>query len=270
MLSNFTREKKIVVGSAYMETDIFNRDADQEQYAHRGTRSKKHNESRPAQANLNSKNARRYLRQLINGNFVDGDLWVTLTYTDAQLPKTVEEGEKHVRNFLRRIARRRKRDGLDSLKYVLVSEYPIHKDGSMGRIHHHIVMNSMDRDAVENLWKENRRKLGMTNTRVLDSKGLETDNGFEGLAEYLVKNPAGKKRWSSSRNLKRPVSRTNDWRFRRRKIAELAEDKAAAYMFFSKKYPDWDISGIEFSYNELSGWAVYLKMWRKPERGKAS
>lgn len=269
-LSNFTREKKITVSHVYMEVDIFNREANQEDAAHRGHRSKKQNVSRPAQANLNQKNARRYLVQLINGNFHDEDLFVTLTYKDDYKPKTVEEAEKHVAKFLRRLNYRRKRDHLDPLKYVLVSEYPTHDDGQIsGRIHHHLVINKMDRDVVENLWKENRRKLGMVNTRRLDADLSETGNGFEGLAEYLSKDPKGKKRWSSSRNLARPVSRTNDWKFRRRRMAALAEDHAAAYVYFSKKYPDWDVvSPIEFRYNELTGWSVYLKMWRRQQKGQ--
>lgn len=265
---HFIREKKIMVGSAYMETDIFSRDTLQD-VSVKGTRSKKQNVSRPAQQNLNSKNARRYLRQLVNGNFVEGDIFLTLTYKDEFKPMTVEEAEKHVRNYLRRVARHRKRDHLEPLKYVLITEYRTDDhDNVIGRIHHHLLVNEMDRDVLEGLWQENRRKLGVANTRRMDPDMAETGNGFEGLVDYLVKDPKGKKRWSSSRNLKRPVSRNNDHKFSNKKIVQMANDPAAAYTYFSDMYPKWDIvSPIEFYYNELTDhWSAYLKMWRKPER----
>lgn len=39
-----------------------------------------------AQKNLNDKNARKYVERLINENFSDRDIWMTLTYDDAHLP----------------------------------------------------------------------------------------------------------------------------------------------------------------------------------------
>lgn len=267
-LSHFLREKKIMVGHSYMEVDIFARDVEQDRAARRGIRSKKKRESAPAQQNLNQKNARRYLIQLANGNFGDGDLFVTLTYKPENAPKTQEEAERHVRNYLRRVARRRKRDHLEPLKYILVTEYRESEDGTLlGHIHHHLIMNHMDRDVVENLWKENRRKIGVANTRWIESDLSETGNGLEGLADYLAKDPKGRKRWSSSRNLQRPVSRSNDWKYRRRKIASMSEDHAAAYTYFAEKYPDWNVvSPIEYRLNPVTNeWACYLKMWRKSE-----
>lgn len=268
-ISAFMREKKITVGHAYMEVDIFARDTVQDQVAKRGTRNKKQNETRPAQQNLNSKNARRYLVQLANGNFGKDDLFVTLTYKPEYAPKDVEEAEKHVRNYLRRVARRRKRDHLEPLKYILVTEYRTDDDGVItGKIHHHLLMNHMDRDVVENLWKENRRKLGQVRTEWIDPDLGETGNGIEGLAQYIIKDPKGRKRWSSSRNLKRPVSRANDWKYRRRRVAAMADDPAAAYLYYAEKYPDWEVvSPIEYRYNQVTGeWACYLKMWRKQSK----
>ena len=40
-------------------------------------RTKRGNKSRPAQKNLNSKRAKRYLNNLVNANFGKGDLWCT-------------------------------------------------------------------------------------------------------------------------------------------------------------------------------------------------
>lgn len=269
-LSTFTREKRVMVGHAYMEADIFTRDANQERAAKRGTRKRKHKVSAPAQVNLNHKNARRYLEQLANGNFEDGDLFLTLTYKPEFAPKTIEEAEKYVRNYLRRLARRMKKDHLEPLKYILVTEARVDEDNQViGHVHHHLLINGeLDRDLVEKMWTTNRKLLGDANTRRLDQRKDLTGNHFQGIADYMSKDPQGKKRWSSSRNLKRPVATHNDWKYRRRKIEALAQDPAKAYTYFSDKYPDWDIvAPIESQLNPITGeWSIYLKMWRKSER----
>lgn len=266
-LSSFVREKRIMVGHAYMETDIFTRDLAQEEAAKRPSRKRKHKETAPAQKNLNSKHARRYLEQLANGNFQDGDLFLTLTYKPEFAPKTIEEAECYVRNYLRRIAYRRKKDHMEPLKYILVTEARVADDGSViGGVHHHLMVNWMDRDLIERMWTTKRHRLGAANTRIMDQElDTTTHNHFAGLADYMSKDPQGKKRWSSSRNLKRPVSMKNDWKFRRRKIAELAQDPAAAYTYFSAKYPEWEIvAPIGAQLNPVTNeWAIYLKMWRK-------
>lgn len=61
-------------------------------------------------------------------------------------------------NYLRRIAYRRNKLGLEPLKYILVTEYKYTKDGqSIKRIHHHIIMNGgLDRDDVEMMWTKDR------------------------------------------------------------------------------------------------------------------
>lgn len=261
----YAREKKITVGHEYMEVDIFSRDPEQDRVARRGTRNKKTKVSSPAQQNLNDKNAKRYLTELANGNFEEGDLWVTLTYKDEFLPQTVEEGENRVRNFLRRLARRRKRDGLEPLKYILVSEYPTHKDGTMGRIHHHLLINQMDWKIVKQLWSEKRRLLGSARIEPVEYELDPEHNHMEGIVKYMTKEPCGKKRWSSSRNLVRPVARANDWKYRRSKVARLAQDRAAAFEYFASQYPEWElVPGMEMKCNPVTGeWSVYLKMWRR-------
>lgn len=49
-----------------------------------------------AQKNLNSKNARKRLERLINNNFTDGDLWITMTYSPENLPQNIEEAQKNI------------------------------------------------------------------------------------------------------------------------------------------------------------------------------
>lgn len=262
----YEREKKIMVGDMYQEVDIFSRDTEQDRYLRKGGRSKKKRVTAPAQANLNDKNARRYLTQLANGNFGEGDLFVTLTYRPEFAPKTVKEAEHHVTNFLRRVKNRRKKLGLDALKYILVTEYKTDDDGHItGKIHHHLLMNGMDRDVLESLWAERRKSLGLPRTQWLSPDRVDEGNGIEGLVDYITKDPKGRKRWTSSRNLQRPVSRTNDHKYSRRRIRNVADDHATAYTYFRDKYPDWEIvAPVEIKQNEFTGeWSVYLKMWHK-------
>ena len=117
----FIREKKTDCAN-YREVDIIPRTEAAEQAA-RGKRGKKRKSNAPKQKDLNDKNAKRYLVQLGNGNFHIGDLHTSCTYDAENLPETVEEAEKIVTNYLRRIAYRRNKLGLEPLKYILVTEY---------------------------------------------------------------------------------------------------------------------------------------------------
>ena len=272
-MRSFIREKKIFCGDYYQEVDIFPYTDTQKSASSSGKRSKKIRESLPKQKNLNDKNARRYLVQIGELNFgADSDaLHVTATYSSKYLPETMEGAEKEISNYLRRIQYARKKVGLPSLKYILVTACTIGRDDEKPvRIHHHIIMNGgLDRDALENLWRKPRRKgqkqgdsIGYCNADRLQ----EDENGIAALCNYLVKQTRGKKRWSSSHNLKRPESRTNDGKYTRRQIEKLARERPDR-AFWEKKYPGWTLTdedyGVQYEYNEITGWAIYLKLRKK-------
>lgn len=90
-----------------------------------------------AQKNLNDKNARKYVERLINENFSDRDIWMTLTYDDEHLPPDgdVDAAIKNVQKYIRRINYQRKKRGLPNAKYVYVTAY--NPDAEI-RWHHHI------------------------------------------------------------------------------------------------------------------------------------
>lgn len=272
-MRSFMREKKIYCGNAYREVDIFSYTDTQKTTSSRGKRSKKVRESEPKQKNLNDKNARRYFIQTGNLNFgADPDaLHVTATYSAKNLPSTVEQAELEATNFLRRVQYRRKKEGLPPIKYMLVTAYTTARNSEKPvRIHHHIVMNGgLDRDTVEELWRKRKRKgqkkgdkIGFCNADRLQSD----ENGIAALCTYLVKQSGGKKRWSSSHNLKRPTSRTNDGRYNRREVEKIAKSKAGRE-FWEKKYPGWTPTdadyGVQYEYNDYTGWSIYLKLRKK-------
>lgn len=103
----FVREKRFECGKYYEEVDIIPRTVIAER-AVRGKRAKRKKVSRPVQTNINDKNSKRYLKLLANGNFENGDYMATFTYWRKYLPNSVDEAEKEIRNYLKRLARKRK------------------------------------------------------------------------------------------------------------------------------------------------------------------
>lgn len=277
----FIREKKTDCNT-YREADIIPR-TDNAEKAVKGKRGKRRRVTEPKQKDLNDKNARRYLVQLGNGNFSIGDLHVSCTYSNQYLPESVEEAERIISNYLRRIAYRRMKLGLDPLKYILVTEYGMSKDSEkITRIHHHVIMNGgLSRDDVELMWtftrinwkkaekdpeyRANIEQLGWCNADRLQMN----ENGIEGLCKYITKNPNGKKRWSSSRNLTRPVELPPaDSKYTKRQVERLAKSDDCGKEFFAKQFPDYNIVEIKPEYYEETGWHIYLKMWKKPEKSR--
>lgn len=278
---SFMREKKVDCGK-YREADIIPRTETGDKAA-KGKRGKRKKVTEPKQKDLNEKNAKRYLVQLGNGNFGAGDLHVSCTYDKDHLPGSIEEAEKIVNNYLRRIAYRRGRLGMDPLKYILVTEYKFDKDGQMiKRVHHHIIMNGgLSRDDVELMWSNDRinwnkaaqdpeyregiRQMGWVNADRIQTN----ENGIEALCKYIIKDPQGKKRWSSSRNLVRPVELPPaDYKYTKKQIEKLAKSDDCGKEFFTKQFTGYEIREITPVYYEETGWHIYLKMWKKPGKKK--
>ncbi len=272
-MRSFVREKQIDCGKHYKEVDIFPYTEDQQNAAAKKKRAKKSKESPPKQKNLNDKNACRYFIQLMHLNFEyePGALHISLTYSPKYLPETMEDAEKEAGKYIRRLKYMRKKEGLPPLKYILVTACTMKKKSDKPvRIHHHLVINGgLERDAAEELWRRPRRKgqkqgdrIGYCNADRLQAE----EDGIGALSHYLVKQAGGKKRWSSSHNLKRPSSRTNDRKYTRRQVEKWAKQKPDC-TFWEKRYPGWTLTnedyGAQYEYNELTGWSIYLKLRRK-------
>ncbi len=151
-------------------------------------RGRNKNLTREQQAEWNLIRARKNLARLINTNFGEGDLFISLTHRKAV---SEEKGKKELSKFFRRVREYRKRHKLPELKYIGVTEC-----GELGREHHHVVMSAHDIEHISKLWK-----LG----RVITSK-LEPGGDYTGLANYITKETAEryKNRWCASRNLEKP------------------------------------------------------------------
>lgn len=271
-MASFIREKRIFCGEHYQEVDVFPYTGAQRKAA-KGKRGKKLRISAPKQKDLNDKNARRYFTQVAALNFLgdSGALHISATYGPQYLPETIEEAEKKVRGYLRRMAYARKKKGLPALKYMLVTACVSGKEGKPTRIHHHIIVNGgLSRDEAEELWRERRSKgqkqgnrTGYCNADRLQGE----EDGVGALCNYLTKQAGGKKRWSCSHNLDRPQSRTTDDKFSRRQMEKWARQRPDKE-FWEKKYPGWTPTGeygVQFTYNQITGWSLYLRLKRKEE-----
>ena len=196
---------------------------------------------RAAQERVNARARLRRVEGLLNANFDENDLWVTLTYR-GECPGH-ERARKDVRNFLDRVKRLRKKRGLPELKYLGTIECA-DGEGEQVRLHHHIVMSGgLDRDEVEALWHE-----GYAQTRRLMP---DPEAGLEGMARYIVKGERAHemkrkpgvtrwRTWTCSRNLTEPNVTVSRHRISRRRVERLAlELPGVAKEVFEKLYPGY-------------------------------
>jgi len=236
-------------------------------------RNKKKNVTCEEQKNLNSKKAKRYFNQLAKTNFSSRDYHMSLTYSNDNLPGTLDEAEKESINYVRRVNRRRKAKGMSNAKYMIVTER-----SNNGRIHHHLIIEGgLSRDEMEALWSKQRiswkkferdeeyinsiKLIGYANAERLqfDEKGIEA------LCNYLCKDPQGKRRWRQSKNLLKPwYKNPTDGKYSRRKIekmANLPQDCEEVKTYWERQYKGYMLDESVPEFNEITGqWSIYLKM----------
>ncbi|MCD8087117.1 MAG: hypothetical protein LUE22_00815 [Oscillospiraceae bacterium] len=276
----FCREARTYCGTGYMTVDLF-RYSQSAQEAARAPRRRRERVSAPKQKNLNDKKARRYFVQLCNSNFGAKDYHVSLTYSPENLPENLEEAKREMKNYLRRVDRRRKKLGLEPLKYIAVTEGAAGRgSGRLVRVHHHIIVNGgLSREAMEALWTKERinwrkaeqepgylnavRKIGFANCDSLQPG----ENGIEALARYLTKDPAGRKRWSCSQNLEKPVRVKNDHKYSVRQMENAARSGDIwARAWWEERYPGYTLAGsadmaVEAEPpDEMNGWVIFARL----------
>lgn len=192
--------------------------------------------TRAAQQKLNEINSIKQLSRLINTNFTEQDIWLTLTYDRQHLPADYSAAIRDSSNYIRRLRRAHAATGSsEPIRYIIVTEMR-DADGEPVRAHHHIVVNFRDRDTAEKLWT----KGGRTQSRRLQPDNFE----YTGLANYLGKQSTSKdgmkitRRWRASRNLKRPKVTTADRKITRRRVEKLtAVSEQERAQFFERLYP---------------------------------
>lgn len=266
--------KEIKAGDQF-EVEIYPQFTRMDEVPPEGRRIKKDNDK--AQRNLNDKNARKYVERLINENFTDNDLWITLTYDDDHLPQDgdVDAAVRNMQRFIRRVNYQRKKRGLQNAKYVYVTEYNPTEEI---RWHHHIVMDGqMEMDAVEACWKQSSRN---------EVRRLKKDeNGLSGMANYIVKEKErikSEKRWNSSQGLKdpdirvvhskRPTKSQGSYKKISAYVEEMRKGHEQVKAQMEKWYPDFNFMDAGIYYNDFNGMfyiRAKLRTRRKSEDDKA-
>lgn len=292
-MAGFVRENTIYCGDRIKEVSIINYTDGRLKYNRSGKRRKKTNVSAPKQQNLNDKNARDYLRQLLATNFSEpgSGYHVTLTYDRDSLPGDPDEADKIAELYLRRLKSEYKRRGAE-LKYIMITSYNYsRKTGELVRLHHHIVLSSgIDRLYIKNQWRkplqrgEDYRqyphfvKYGIRRGErygICNCDELEPDDsGLGGLADYLKNQPreAAKRRWRSSQNLRKPQRvPPNDDKYSRRQVEKICKSPFDVD-FWERKYPGWTVArpheySYEARYNDFTGWSIHLRLVKKPKKG---
>ena len=214
---------------------------------------------RQAQRNLNEKNSRKQCERIINANFGDRDIWATFTYTDDEMPDTMEQAERDMKNYIRRLNYQRKKQGLKNVRYVYVTEC-----SDKGRFHHHIVLDGdMSMDTVEETWKLGRRN----QVRRLD----KDENGLTGMAKYITKEKKAKsqKKWKASKGLKQPEEKVNHYKFRKKDVDEVIRNHNCLKDKLMKWYGQegYIYTSQEIRYNDFNGrYYIYARMRKQIER----
>lgn len=170
------------------------------------SRSEKVKATQEQQKKVNTRQAERKLRLLMNANFGMGDYHVVLDYIrhEGEPDRTKEEMKKDIQVFLRECRKLYREAGIE-LKYIHVMEI-----GSKGARHHHLVMNKIDTEILQKAWY--KAYAGHNRVKVFP---LDDSGNYAKLAAYFIKysdkhlkdGDSGKlqgKRWAASKNLVRP------------------------------------------------------------------
>lgn len=248
-------------------------------------RERKTRKSGKSQQMLNRINAEKKFRRLVENNFTSGDWVAHPTYDygfidrgfcnvndtiralrDAGYPMDDEEAVRVMRNFIRRLKKRVQQKGGDQkqLKYVYVVEATRQpRDGEINplppRYHYHMVFSSLGVitiNDINELWQYGFSKAQPVDTRF---------NGLEGLSNYFLKQRRGKRKWSSSKNLKKPEEKVSNRKISRRRAAMIADDvQHNGREIMEKLYPGYSCERIEVKYSDfIAGAYIYARMRRR-------
>lgn len=191
------KRKKTIIAGPLVKTIIYTAP---EPLDGKRARAEKSKMTSAAQKAMNDKTARGRLEMLTAANFTSRDLFVTLTYRDADLPPNRPAAVKLLRKFIKTLRTHRTARGQE-LKYIYTTE---EKHGE-ARLHHHIIMNGTgaDIDVIRSLWPYG----DIVDIEYIGQRDYET------WALYMTKEsvqgrPVGAQMWTGSRNLQKPTVQT--------------------------------------------------------------
>lgn len=229
------------------------------------------NETTKAKEKLNHDHRIKHVTRLMHCNFNDTGIWITLGYSDDNLPKSEKEAKRNIENYVKRLRtyiktnnKNPENDPMEDLKYIYVTEV-----SETGRVHHHMVLNFPDRDIAEQKWT----KGGYPQARRLSP---DKDFGLTGLAIYITKQSKkqsenenkkdqiefkSQKTYGYSQNLEKPKIAISDTAITISKSKKIARSKELAMNTFKKMHPKHELLNIDVKFSEfLAGAYIYVRM----------
>ncbi len=288
---SFVRESRVTCGKSGNQVAEFFQYTDEGQAATAKKRKPKEHITPEKIRRMNEKRAKKYFYALLTTNFGKNDIHLTLTYQKIDVTDPEKDLNRQAKLYLDRVRRRRKQLGLEPLKYVLVTEYGVsRKTGEVVRLHHHIVMNGgIDRDDLELMWTKKRIDWRRLEKEAQEGKreyrdALESarigfanadrlkpgEDGLGALAQYLMKSPAGKRRWVASRNLEKPTRTKNDSKYSRRKLVNACTSgEVYSRQWWERHYPGYTLAGspdlaVEaVAPDDQNNWQIYARIRKR-------
>ena len=136
-----------------------------------GRRRAKLNPTSEAVAKINKINQERRLTAAINSNFMPGDLWLTLSYSEIH---SIEHCMKEIAKFKRNLRNLTKKKGIT---YKIIESTGVGQ--KKGKPHHHIVISgSITRDMIIKYWPE----------EYVHIETLWSSGNYHRIAKYMLKN----------------------------------------------------------------------------------
>lgn len=161
-------------------------------------RGRKTGKSPAAQLARNEAQAVRTLAREFHCNCGGGWLFLTLTYEETARPFSVQEGERLVRNFLRRLSRKYRNQKGGKLVYFWSNGQYNTQTGEPCPLHHHLILPPLPLEVIADNWTAG----------LFAARSMEGAVDYLGLAHYLIRNAGygkGHRTWKSSLGNKKPV-----------------------------------------------------------------
>ena len=210
-----------------------------------GARRGKFRETSETQTKLNERKSLEWLTWLVHENFDRQSYVLHPTYRDTCLPCSEEQFERDIKNYIRRLKRIFKKAPAE-FKYIYVMEY-----SDSGRPHLHIIISGgVDRALLEEAWGKGR----------CNADRLQYNEcGVVDLSRYIGKNRrSGKHRYVTSKNLHKPIEKTNVHTWSRKQLQELDESGLNPHKKFADAYAGYWLSEYpRFERNGING-GIYM------------
>lgn len=211
------------------------------------------------QEKLNERNSRMQLTWRLHANFDRTSFSVDPTYSDACYPADKKRFEQDIKNYLDRVGRIYKKAGVE-FKWICIRAYGEEK----GRLHLHFIFSGgVDVKLIKDAWGMGR----------LNYRELEFDEmGVVDLSQYLggQKN-FGARRWTCSRNCRKPVEKVDRNLWSAKKLRMIAETSDCHEMF-AGMYPGyWLSERPQVRQNPVNGsWYMTFVMYQPDGKNLAS